>query len=151
MIGRRLRYVAVDRRTECIMSWLIKCSGHLTNRVTKAANIVGLLNAHRDAQDWFRCGCCGGRGYIEKCFKLQEEGEYWNPYLLGAVRLSDNPENTYQPFAFLVNEDSPSQAPDAVWFSYYKDLRPHGGRLKLGYGPGGPPVVALDQLAKLIP
>jgi hypothetical protein len=31
---------------------------------------------------------------------------------------------------------------DDIWFSYYKDLRKVGGRLKLGYGPGGPPVLS---------
>ena len=54
--------------------------------------------------------------------------------------MTDSSNETYKPFVFLVgaSDDDP---PGEVWFSYYKDLRPHGGRLKLGYGPGGPPVL----------
>ena len=37
-----------------------------------------------------------------------------------------------------------------VWFSYYKDLRDTGGRLKLGYGPGGPPVLGAVDVLKLV-
>lgn len=40
--------------------------------------------------------------------------------------------------------------PNGLWFSYYKDTRPEGGRLKLGYGPGGPPVLDKDQVKRLI-
>lgn len=43
-----------------------------------------------------------------------------------------------------------------LWFSYYKDLRDHPradgspGRLKMGYGPGGPPVIGKSQLLELL-
>jgi hypothetical protein len=43
-----------------------------------------------------------------------------------------------------------------LWFSYYKDLRGHQradgspGRLKMGYGPGGPPVIGVPQLLALL-
>lgn len=43
-----------------------------------------------------------------------------------------------------------------LWFSYYKDLRGHiredstPGRLKMGYGPGGPPVIGIPQLLELL-
>lgn len=36
-----------------------------------------------------------------------------------------------------------------VWFSYYKDLRP-SGRLKLGYGPGGPPLLGKREVMILL-
>lgn len=49
---------------------------------------------------------------------------------------------------FLVS-DTPEGPPDQVWFSYYKDLRPEG-RLKLGYGPGGPPVLSMTTVVELI-
>ena len=38
----------------------------------------------------------------------------------------------------------------SLWFSYYKDLRSSGGRLKLGYGPGGPPVLGMRQVGQLM-
>ena len=36
------------------------------------------------------------------------------------------------------------------WFSYYKDLRKSGGHLRLGYGPGGPPVLGHSQIVDLV-
>jgi hypothetical protein len=91
---------------------------------------------------------CGKHGYIEKSFKLQEPGEVWEPYLRGAIPLG-KPGNTYQPLVFLVSY-RPTDSVTDVCFSYYKDLRPSGGRLKLGYGPGGPPVLGKDDLLKLL-
>ena len=44
----------------------------------------------------------------------------------------------------------PSVKANDIWFSYYKDLRESGGRLKLGYGPGGPPVLGTEQLIFLL-
>jgi len=35
-------------------------------------------------------------------------------------------------------------------FSYYKDLRSSGGRLKLGYGPGGPPNLGKASFLNLL-
>ena len=122
------------------MPWSIDCCNKACGKTTRVANIVDLLNCHRNELGWFRCNC-GSRGCIEKRFKLQEgEGETWEPYLKGAIRLTDDPCDTYQPFVFLVGY-APNEEPTDVWFSYYKDLRRHGGRLKLGYGPGGPPVL----------
>ncbi len=37
-----------------------------------------------------------------------------------------------------------------LWFSYYKDLRKENGRLKLGYGPGGPPVLGTTDVVTLL-
>ena len=50
---------------------------------------------------------------------------------------------------FLVG-DTPDGPADSVWFSYYKDLRSSGGRLKLGYGPGGPPVLRVRRVRDLM-
>ena len=66
----------------------------------------------------------------------------------GAIRLGD-PDDTYQPFIFMVSYEPDGKAND-IWFSYYKDLRETGGRLKLGYGPGGPPVLGAEQLIFLL-
>ena len=131
------------------MAWIITCTHTACGEQTWARNIVDLLNKHRNTERWFVCSHCGARGHIEKSFKLQEPNQYWKPFLKGAIRLSDSSNETYQPFAFLVggSDDDP---PGDVWFSYYKDLRPEGGRLKLGYGPGGPPVLDGASVVELL-
>jgi|SRR5665647_636395 len=129
------------------MPFVIKCSDKNCNKETWTANIVDLINDHRDDNGWFICSC-GQKGYIEKSFSLQEEGEVWEPYLQGIITLGDDGD-TYQPFVFNVSY-SPLDKTDSLWFSYYKDLRKEGGRLKLGYGPGGPPVLHKDTFKELI-
>jgi hypothetical protein len=129
------------------MGWEIKCNDTSCKKVTWAANIVDLISNHRDDSGWFLCQC-GKPGYIEKSFELQEPGEVWEPYLRGIIPLGD-PEDTYQPFIFLVSYE-PNGDPNDLWFSYYKDLRASGGRLKLGYGPGGPPVLGISSMLKLL-
>ena len=129
------------------MPWTIKCSDPNCTRYTGAANIVDLIASHRDDEGWFLCSC-GNKGYIEKSFSLQEEGEVWEPYLKGIISLGEKGD-TYQPFVFNVSY-TPGSHPDSVWFSYYKDLRGVGGNLKLGYGPGGPPVLHKSSILELI-
>lgn len=131
------------------MAWIITCSDPACSLKTSAENIVDLLDKHRNTGGWFVCSHCGARGYIEKSFELQEFGQCWNPFLKGAIRLSDSSSDTYQPFAFLVGEHG-DDPPSDVWFSYCKDMRPEGGRLKLGYGPGGPPVLSATSVVDLV-
>lgn len=128
------------------MGFLIKCSDINCNKTTWAINIVDLISNYRDDKGWF-LGSCGHRGYVEKRFDLQEEGEVWEPFLQGIITLGDEGA-TYQPFVFKVSY-TPAGNSDSLWFSYYKDLRAEGGRLKLGYGPGGPPVLHKDTLKNL--
>lgn len=130
----------------------ITCMDSMCGERTRPADTVDLIKYYRDQDGWFRC-CCGRRGYIKKSFTTQE-GPVWAPFLKGAIELGDA-DDTYQPFVFLVG-DQPDEHADQVWFSYYKDMRPWGGRLKLGHGPGGPPVLAtrtvgdlLEQLVRL--
>lgn len=112
---------------------------------------MDLLGNYRDQESgWFLCKC-NERGYVRKEYPLQEEGEIWKPILKGAIRLGDE-ESTYQPFVFFVvynQHDVLGDIIDDVWFSYYKDTRPDGGRLKLGYGPGGPPVLGQESIGRL--
>ena len=129
--------------------WIIKCSYEKCAKETWASNILDLINNHCDQSGWLLCATCERAGFIEKSFNLQEPGETWEPYLKGIIPLSYDPENTYQPFVFLVS-DEPNQDPNSVWFSYYKDTRSTGGRLKMGYGPGGPPVLEAEQVVELI-
>ena len=133
------------------MPWLIKCADSHCGRQSRAANIVDLIAEHRDKKGWFICAC-GKRGYIEKRFPLQEARKVWKPFLRGLIPLGAV-GYTYQPFVFLVSYEPAGHVTD-VWFSYYKDLRGSGGLLKLGYGPGGPPVLGkpafLDLLSQLV-
>jgi hypothetical protein len=130
------------------MGWLIKCYNTDCGEETWASNIVDLIQNHCNEYGWFKCASCGSEGYIEKSFDLQEPGETWEPYLKGIIPLGEVGD-TYMPFVFLVSY-SPNEPPNDVWFSYYKDTRSIGGRLKLGYGPGGPPVLGIEQLIQLI-
>jgi hypothetical protein len=127
------------------MGWLIKCP--TCRNEARASNIVDLLTNHRDEDGWFLCSR-GHHGYIEKSFALQEAGDRWEPFLRGAIPLGTS-DRTYQPFVFLVSYEPTGEVTD-VWFSYYKDLRDTGGRLKLGYGPGGPPVLGATDVLKLV-
>jgi len=129
------------------MAWYISCTDPECDEETWAAQIVDLIDNHRDESGWFLHGC-GKPGYIEKSFSLQEGGNPWNPFLKGAIPLGDDGE-VYQPFVFLVG-NSPDGPADSIWFSYYKDLRSSGGRLKLGYGPGGPPVLTIESVRGLM-
>ncbi|MDR2438382.1 MAG: hypothetical protein LBE12_03280 [Planctomycetaceae bacterium] len=126
------------------MTYIISCKDNNCKNTTYATNIVDLLDNHRNDNGYFICERCKGLGYIEKSFALQEPGHFWKFHLTGAIRLGIEDE-TYQPFVFIV-ENEPFSKPDSIWFSYYKDLRPFGGRLKLGYGPGGPPILDFDQI-----
>ncbi len=127
------------------MGWLINCAS--CPQESWASNIVDLLTNHTDESGWFLCSA-GHHGYIEKSFALQEAGDRWEPFLRGAIRLGASGD-TYQPFVFLVSYEPAGKVTD-VWFSYYKDLRDSGGRLKLGYGPGGPPVLGAGDVLKLV-
>jgi len=128
------------------MGWLIKCNAEC-GKETWARNIDKLIQNHRDQDGWFICKC-GQQGHIEKRFDLQEPGETWEPYLRGIITLGEDGD-TYQPFVFLVSYEPNGPAND-IWFSYYKDTRPTGGRLKLGYGPGGPPVLGKEQVLQML-
>ena len=132
------------------MGWSIRCCDKKCAKETRARNIVDLIENHCDKMGWFHCVTCKNAGYVKKSFKLQEPGRKWEPYLKGIIRLSDDPGDTYQPFVFLVSYE-PDGIPKDVWFSYYKDTRTlPGGKLKLGYGPGGPPVLKADKVEELV-
>lgn len=129
------------------MGWSITCADPKCGKESWASNIVDLITKHRDEEGWFVCSC-GKRGYIKKSFQLQEVGEVWEPFLRGIIPLG-TAGGTYQPFVFLVSYEPTAEVTD-VWFSYYKDLRSAGGRLKLGYGPGGPPVLGKAAFLGLV-
>jgi hypothetical protein len=108
------------------MVYEVKCAKHCKDKSFWAGNIVELLDKGRDSQGLFKAAC-GHPGYIEKSFALQEEGETWDPFLRGAVKLG-RPKDTYQPFVYLVSDEPDGPIKD-LWFAYYKDMRSTGGRL----------------------
>lgn len=130
-------------------AWIIQCNSCKSS--TDPGNIAELLsreNGYVDEQGWFLCKPCGRRGYIKKEFNTQE-GVPWEPYLQGVIQPKVYEGETYQPFGFLVSESS-EKPPRHVWFCYYKDTRSTGGRLKMGHGPGGPPVYTADAVLELL-
>ena len=130
------------------MGWLITCSTARCSQESWAFNVVDLIQNHRDENGWFQCSTCRGKGYIQKSFKLQEQGERWEPFLKGVIPLGKRGD-TYQPCVFLVGY-SPTDKPQEVWFRYYKDTRPTGGQLKFGDGPGGSPVLSINSVLSLV-
>jgi hypothetical protein len=127
------------------MAWTITCSK--CNAKTVKWNIVDLIGSGTEGIKWFECELCGEPGWIEKRFNLQETGATWDPYLHGVIKLGRAGE-THQPFAFLVSRSKVREI-TSVWIGYYKDLRASGGRLKMGYGPGGPPVLSVENMENL--
>ena len=116
--------------------------------VTKPANIVELMEHYRDRDGWIICEC-GERGYVKKDWELQE-GTCLKLCMHRVSRLTKDLKDPYQPLAFWVSYESPDEPIESVWFSYYKDLsHKEGGRLKMGYGPGGPPVVDISEIYAL--
>ncbi len=130
------------------MGWSIVCNNQSCKRTSYATNIDDLLSKHRNEEGWFKCAHCGSTGHIYKRFELQEKGTTWEPYLRGAISLGLEGD-TYQPFVFLVSYENDGPVYN-MWFSYYKDTRQQGGKLKMGSGPGGPPVLANHQLIDLL-
>ncbi len=131
------------------MGWLIQCPEN-PGAPAWAGNIVDLVESHLDSNGWLVCGCGRPHGFIEKRFELQEGGdETWEPFIRGVIRLGEQGAS-YQPVVFLVSYEPTGHVTD-LWFCYYKDTRllPRG-RLKMGHGPGGPPVLGIGQLLDLL-
>jgi hypothetical protein len=131
------------------MAYYIKCLNQECGKVSQASNIVDLLDNKTDSEGFFLCDHCKSRGYIEKTFQLQEADTTWNPFLKGAIKLGAL-DDTYQPFVYLVSYKKDT-SPEDFWFCYYKDTRgQENGKLKLGHGPGGPPVLNKQDVLKLL-
>ena len=135
-------------------NWVIECCANPKHEKSNPGNIHDLIQNEKyyDENRLFQCSDCKSGGYIQKSYKLQERDqkgkqEEWKPFLRGAIKLGEE-NDSYQPFIFLVSYE-PQRKPEDVWFCYYKDTRPSGGRLKLGYGPGGPPVLSIKQVCSL--
>ena len=140
------------------MGWSIECGYPQCLQPSWASNIVELIGNFCDGDGLLVCPHCKKKsGYIGKKFDFPEEDETSEPILRGVM--SSGQDNTYQPFVFphVVSADEEKGKPASslvdltntdIRLSYYKDLRGHQradggpGRLKMGYGPGSPPVLA---------
>jgi hypothetical protein len=127
------------------MSYILNCTNPDCNKNTFAGNTIELLDKI-GKNGLFVCSHCQSHAYINKEFKLIDEGT-WKPLLKGAIKLGDT-DDTYHPFVYLVSY-GPEDPPTDLWFCYYKDMRKNGGTLKLGHGPGGPPVVSIKSFLYL--
>ena len=137
------------------MVWYIKCCDTECDKTTSAKNIVSLITKHVCENGYFRCATCKGKGYIKKSYKQQGDDEkVWKPFLLGVITLGKC-EEIYQPFIFLCSNSADSK-PTYAWFCYYKRTPITKGKkkgkwnLKLGHGPGGPPVLAFSKILWLV-
>ena len=149
------------------MAWPVDCGNPQCSQPNWAGNITELIGKFCNDDGMLLCLHCNKpSGYIRKKFNQQEEGETWEPILRGVVKLGEIGD-TNQPFVFLTSYECPREdgkPPTPIidspitdlWFSYYKDLRGHlredgsPGRLKMGYEPGGPPVIGIPQLLELL-
>jgi hypothetical protein len=133
------------------MAYSIECNNLQCQKPDWAANIVDLIENHCDDNGWLICKHCDNRtAYITKSFTLQEgDGATWEPVIRGIIRITSGIE-TYSPFVFLLSY-GPAEPVIDFWFCYYKDTRKQpGGLLKLGYGPGGPPVLDAAQILEIV-
>ena len=110
------------------MSWEIECKRKECGEITTVANVVDLIRDHRNDRGYFRCGTCGGEGYIERQYEVTGE-EDWVPTLRGALLPGLNRHGEgYSPFVFLISYGAEKPITD-IWFRYYKDRREQGGEL----------------------
>ena len=113
------------------------------------ANIVELIDKHTNKKGELVCEFCGRAGaYVYQESALQEKGKEWKRYYKGIVPLPSR-DRWYSPYAWLV-ADAPRARARAIQLCYYKDLRPDGGKLKHGHGPGGTPVLGKRELLHLL-
>ena len=133
------------------MPWDIQCNR--CDQSTRAREIADLICNHRDKElGFFLCSACGSPGHIERRYKVQDPEESpWEPFLRGALLpKADRYGPSYQPFVFMVS-GAPDGPIESAWFCYYKDLRKKkDGRLKMGHGPGGPPVFDFEDIEDLL-
>lgn len=130
------------------MAYDVQCRG--CRQITWAGNIVDLLTYHTDTSGRFVCSYCSGNDtFIYRESNLQEEGEVWQRWIKGVIRIDSGIE-TYCPYIFLT-ADSEDGEPTGLHFHYYKDTRSRPqGKLKHGHGPGGPPVLGNRDLFFII-
>ena len=125
-------------------------------KTTWVANIVDLIKNHiQSGSGKFICSHCSGKDtFIYRESKLNEKSddgtpEVWERWIKGVMTV-DSGFETYCPYIFLTADSEDSQ-PNGLHFHYYKDTRTQeGGKLKHGHGPGGPPVLPIEDILLII-
>lgn len=116
---------------------------------TWVKNIDELFKKHTDSSGRFICHKCKSTDtYIHKSNDLQEPGEIWERWIKGVIRINTE-YPTYFPYVFLIADKEDGDI-NGWQCNYYKDLRSQGGRLKPGAGPGGSPVLAVEDLFHIL-
>ena len=131
------------------MGYDVKCRA--CDAHTWAGNVVDLFSSHTNENGRFVCSKCSGIDtFIYRISDLQEgPEEKWERWIKGVIRI-DSGIPTYSPYIFLT-ADSEGGSVTGLHFHYYKDTRDQpGGRLKHGHGPGGPPVLGINDLFLII-
>ena len=126
-------------------AWTIECLNSECGCVTYPENIADLMGRHLDDQGWFVCEECGSRGHIRKPLTTAEGADTW--YLKAIIRPTGYEERMYQPFAFLVGDETEDQPLD-VWFRYYYDKQKQGSPPYIS--PFGPVLKSTDVLKLLV-
>lgn len=123
-------------------------------QLTWASNIDDLIKEHIDSNGRFLCSRCDSiNTFIYRESKLQErdengEPDIWQRWIKGIICIDSGIE-TFSPYIFITAESEEGEA-TGLHFHYYKDTRSQGGRLKHGHGPGGPPVLGINDLFFII-
>jgi hypothetical protein len=131
------------------MAYDFKCRSCRTT--TSAGNIIDLFTTHTNPNGRFVCPkCMRTDTFIYRISDLQEgPEEKWERWIKGVIRI-DSGIPTYSPYVFLTadSEDGPITG---LHFHYYKDTRTQtSGRFKHGHGPGGPPVLGIDDMFTIL-
>ena len=145
-VDRSLRQLKLDPS----MKWPIECGD--CGQITLVPDIVELIDHHLDGHGRILCGHCGNPGYIGKTFEIQKnDTPYLKPYIRGIIPgpAKRDRTGTYRSLTFLASS-APDQEPQELWLSSIEDTRSEGGRLKMGHGPGGPPVFTVEEALDLI-
>ena len=135
------------------MGYKIDCSE--CKLASWADNIVDLINNHLDERYMLKCTNCGAPGaYIYMSSETQSNEGSWERWVKGIIRIDykddEGTELTYHPYVYLHSHSGPQGKIDAVQISYYKDHRKTGGVLKHGHGPGGTPVLDLQDVTNIL-
>ena len=116
-----------------------------------AENIVELFRKFTNENGSFVCQkCLSVDTYIYRVSVLQEgPEEKWERWIKGVI-LIDSGIKTYSPYIFLT-ADTEDGSITGLHFHYYKDTRSlPSGKLKHGHGPGGPPVLGIEDLFSIL-
>lgn len=124
----------------------------MCKKYTHAKNIVDLIDNHTDENGFFICEHCKNSNdtYIYKESDIQERDDSWERWLRGIIKI-DSGVKTYSPYVFFI-DDTKKDKPEEFrfQFQYYKDTRSDGGKIKHGHGPGGGPVLEIENLLYII-